>query len=105
MEKNYGEELFKILKLQRQTFIRNADNEKFVINHQLYWILEQELERLQQLIGLGNKRIIAKEMADYFKEEYRVVMRNFKKFVQKFKTNKNYESRNHKRGNQKIRER
>jgi hypothetical protein len=56
MKKDLGLELLKILKIQRQSYIRTADGCKLITNHVLYNQMENESERLQRLISDENKK-------------------------------------------------
>lgn len=53
--------LLKILKIQRLAFVRRVDGSRLITNHLLYQQCEDELLRLQELIGQENKRNIKKE--------------------------------------------
>jgi hypothetical protein len=75
-------QLLKILKLQRETFIRDVNGKKIITNYILYHLLEWESVRLQRLIGLENKRIISKEMGCKVRD---VNDKNIKKFLCKKK--------------------
>jgi hypothetical protein len=56
-----GEKLLNLLSLQRQTYIRTADNQKIISNHIRYNQLENEIEIIQEEIGKENKKAIKKE--------------------------------------------
>ena len=61
-QKNLGDALLKVLKTQRNAFVRTIDGGKIITNHLLYRQMEKESERIQGLIGAENKKAIAKEL-------------------------------------------
>lgn len=56
MKQDKGIELLRVLRLQRQFFIRNANGERIITDWKCYNLLENESIRLQELIGKENKK-------------------------------------------------
>lgn len=60
MKKDKGLELSKVLRIQRQAFVRLTNGERLITNPFLYNQMEKESYRLQCLIGAENKKKIKK---------------------------------------------
>ena len=67
MKKDHGGELLRVLSVQRSVFIRLSDGTRQITNPVLYRQMEEEAFRLQQLIGLENKRRCP-ELKEYSKK-------------------------------------
>ena len=58
---DYGQELLKVIRKQKVCYIRTVDGKRLISNHISYNQLEQEIERLSDIIGTENKRKMRKE--------------------------------------------